>query len=144
MARDVTDGEIEMDEARAFLARAEVGFRKGDLEEIIALFAEDVRVLFADFPPMVGRRAYRDFLESRLRRQLNYTPTTTVRVVNGNVIGSSWEATWTDAVTGSPMRGRGCEFVTIGGGLVVDFVASFNAWDDGGPPRTPITMAPAE
>lgn len=133
-----------LDEARTFLGRAEAAFRAGDVEAIISLFAEDVRVTFADFPPMVGRDAYRRFLEDRLKRQLHYRPVTTVRLAAGKMIGASWEATWTDALTGLDMQGRGCEFITLENGLVADFVVCFNAWERGGDPRTPLLISQAE
>jgi len=126
--------------AEAFMARAERAFRSADVDAIIELFHEEVVVFFADFPVMHGRQEYRRFLEARMRRQLDYRPETTVRAVVDNVIGSSWEATWTDAVTGRAMRGRGCEFVSLRDGLVGDFVASFNAWDDEVGPQTPIVL----
>jgi hypothetical protein len=125
-------------DAEAFMARAEQGFRERNTEAIIDLFADDVLVVFADFPPMRGKHAYLEFLRARMARQLDYCPSTTVRVAANNVIGSSWEATWTDARTGLAMQGRGCEFVTVNDGKIVEFAASFNAWEAGGPPRTPL------
>ena len=133
-----------LDEARAFLARAEAAFRASDIDAIISLFAEDVQVTFADFPLIVGRDAYRRFLEDRLKRQLHYRPVTNVRIAVGRMIGASWEATWTDAVTGIDMQGRGCEFITLENGLVADFVVCFNAWEQGGDPRTPLLFSQAE
>lgn len=125
-------------DAEAFMARAERGFRERNTDAILDLFADNVLVVFADFPPMRGKHAYLEFLRARMARQLDYRPSTTVRVAANNVIGSSWEATWTDARTGLAMQGRGCEFVTVKDGKVVEFTASFNAWDVGGPPRTPL------
>jgi ketosteroid isomerase-like protein len=131
-----TDWSLES--ARAFMARAENAFKAGNQEAILDLFDEDVEVIFADFPPMRGKNAYRKFLEARMKRQLSYTPETTVRVVGENVIGSSWEASWMDALTGLEMRGRGCEFVSIRDGKVIQFIASFNAWNEKQGPATPI------
>lgn len=128
----------DLGQATAFLARAEIAFRTGDREAILELFSDDVHVVFADFPPMRGKEAYRKFLDARFARQLGYTPVTTVRTAVGNVVGASWEATWTDARTGAAMRGRGCEFLTLQGGVIVDYVVSFNAWDEAAGPCTPI------
>jgi ketosteroid isomerase-like protein len=131
--------EIEsIEDAADFMARAERAFHARDTEAIIELFADDVVVVFADFPPMRGKREYLHFLRARLARQLDYRPSTTIRVASNDVIGSSWEASWTDANTGLPMQGRGCEFVTVKSGKVIEFIASFNAWEAGGAPRTPI------
>lgn len=127
-----------MQEATEFLARAEKAFRSGDRAAILELFSDDVQVVFADFPPMRGKEAYRRFLDARFARQLDYRPTTTVRTVAGNVVGASWEATWTDARTGASMRGRGCEFLELRDGRIVDYVVSFNAWDEKAGPCTPI------
>lgn len=133
-----SSGASSRHEAELFMARAEQAFRTADQNALMELFAEDVVVIFADFPAMRGKETYRKFLAARLARQIGYQPRTTVRVVGDNVIGSSWEASWTDAKTGLAMRGRGCEFVTIKDGKIVEFIASFNAWDDAGGPRTPI------
>jgi ketosteroid isomerase-like protein len=127
-----------LDEAREFLARAEVAFRTRDIETILELFSEDVDVTFADFPRMRGKAAYREFLEARFARQQKYTPTTTVRVVSDNVIGASWEASWTDRQTNLEMRGRGCEFLTLKDAQIVEYVVSFNAWNEAAGPSTPI------
>jgi ketosteroid isomerase-like protein len=135
---DTETGAVTLDDARAFLARTDEAFASGDMDAVLDLMSEDVHVVFADFPPMRGRAAYGDFLRSRQARQLNYQPLATVRAVCGSVIGSSWEATWTDATTGLEMSGRGCEFVTLRDGRVVEFIASFNAWDARTGPRTPI------
>ena len=118
--------------------RAQRAFASRDLDAIVDLFDDDVCVVFADFPPMRGKAAYREFLEARLARQLDYRPSTTVRCVDGEVIGASWEATWIDAKTGEKMNGRGCEFATVRNGLVVELIISFNAWAEEGGPRTPI------
>jgi len=118
-----------MNEARAFMALAEDAFIAGDTNAIIALFDDDVVVTFADFPSIRGKEAYRKFLEARLKRQLRYRPRTTVKVCYGNVIGSTWEASWVDAQTGLNMQGLGCEFVTLAKGKVIEFVAAFNVWE---------------
>jgi ketosteroid isomerase-like protein len=130
--------DVPIDDARAFLARAQRAFENADPEAVLELFHDDVVVVFADFPMMRGKPAYREFLRARFARQLHYRPTTTVRMVSGNQIGSSWEATWIDARTGKAMRGRGCEFVTLLDGLVIDFVVAFNAWCEVDGPQTPI------
>lgn len=128
----------DRDAAEAFLARAQEAFIAADVDAVLELFHDDVYVEFADFPPMRGKQAYREFLQARMKRQLDYRPDTTVRAVAGEVIGSSWVATWTDAQTGKPMRGRGCEFVTLRDGLVGEFIVSFNAWNEELGPQTPI------
>lgn len=125
-------------EAVLFMARAEAAFRGADIDAVLELFDDDVHVVFADFPEMHGKEAYREFLEARFARQQGYDPTTTVRAVAGDTIGSSWEATWTDALTGRPMHGRGCEFVRVEDGRVKEFIVSFNAWDPLSGPTTPI------
>lgn len=124
--------------AREFMKRAEQAFTAGDKETILDLFDDNVLVVFADFPPIHGREAYGRFLDARLARQLDYRPLTTIRTVVANVIGASWDATWTDARTKLPMRGRGCEFVTIEQGKIIEFIVCFNAWDEATGPRTPI------
>lgn len=124
--------------AVAFMARAEVAFRAADVDAVLELFDDDVVVVFGDFPIMHGKAAYHEFLRARMARQQNYRPTTTVRSIDGDVIGSSWESTWTDARSGSLMCGRGCEFVRVRDGKAIEFVVSFNAWDPVDGPVTPI------
>lgn len=130
--------EIKPIDARALMAAAELAFRSRDVETIIELFDEDVEVCFADFEPMSGKANYRAFLEARFRRQLNYHPTTTIEFVGEDVIGASWEATWTDAVSGQAMAGRGCEFVRLRGRKIVKYTVAFNAWPQGAGSLTPI------
>lgn len=129
---------IDFASASLLMERAGKGYAETDADAILDLFSDDVIVIFADFPPMQGKAQFAEFVRARLARQIDYRTETVVRVVNGNVIGSSWDATWTDAKTGTAMRGRGCEFVTIADGKVTEFIASFNAWDGADGPVTPI------
>ena len=129
---------VDLASASLLMERAGKGYAESDVEAILDLFADDVSVVFADFPPMRGKAEFAQFVRARLARQINYRTETVVRVVNGNLIGSSWDATWTDARTGAAMRGRGCEFVTVADGKVTEFIASFNAWEEGKGPVTPI------
>jgi nuclear transport factor 2 (NTF2) superfamily protein len=124
--------------ASDLLARAEHAFNARDKEAILELFSDDVHVVFADYPPMIGKAAYRKFLDARFNRQLEYDPRTKVRAVMGNVIGASWEATWIDAQTKVKMCGRGCEFVYVKDGKIVEFIVAFNAWNIDTGPNTPI------
>ena len=125
-------------DAYALMAAAETAFRSRDLEAIIELFDEDVEVSFADFAPIVGKASYRDFLEARFRRQLEYRPTTIVEFVGEDVIGASWEATWIDSLTSKEMVGRGCEFVHLRDGKIIKYTVAFNAWPKGSGSLTPI------
>lgn len=130
--------EITWDTAQAMMRQSEAAFASGDVEQILAMFNEDVVVLYADFPEVRGIANYRRFAEARIARQRNYRTRKTLRMVSGNLIGDTWEGWWDDAVTGQAMQGRGAEFLRMRGGRISELIANFNVWPAGGGPTTPI------
>ena len=60
-------------------------------------------------------------------------------MLSGNMVGNYWEGTWTDSVSGKKMQGRGTEFWTLKGGKVSVWEATFNVWEQGGAPVTPLS-----
>ena len=125
--------------AAARLVQAvEDAFDTADLVSIRAGFTEDAVARFADFPEKHGRDAIMQFLEARFARTRNYRLKKTLRCVMGDIIGNTWNATWEDAKTGKLMQGRGTEFWVIRDGQIALWDATFNAWEKGGPPTTPM------
>lgn len=125
--------------AAARLVRAvEDAFGAADMGAIEAGFTEDAVARFADFPEMHGREAIMQFLTARFARTKDYRLKKTLRCVMGDVIGNSWDASWEDARTGQTMQGRGTEFWLVHDGRIAVWDATFNAWEKGGPPITPV------
>ena len=56
----------------------------------------------------------------------------------GNRLANTWDAAWTDAQTGKPMVGRGTEVWTLRGSRIAVWDATFNVWEKGGAPVTPV------
>jgi ketosteroid isomerase-like protein len=129
---------LSFEEVREMMDDIGASFASADAERILSFFDNDVTVVFADFPPMLGKAAYADFLRARLARQVSYVTKTRVHVVSHGVIGASWEATWRDAETGYEMAGRGCECVHMVNGKITEFHATFNVWRDGAASQLPI------
>ena len=125
-------------EARHLVQAVETAFAAADLRAIEAGFTEDAVARFADFPEMRGRAAIMAFLAARFERTLGYALTKTLQVVMGNRLANTWDATWTDARTGKPMLGRGTEIWTVRDGRIAVWDATFNVWEKGGPPATPV------
>ena len=125
------------DAARLVQAVEDV-FGRADLARIAEGFTEDAVARFADFPEMRGRAAIMAFLTRRFARTRHYRLKKTLRCLMGDVLGNSWEASWEDAQTGKPMLGRGLEFWVVRDGRIADWDATFNAWEKGGPPTTPV------
>ncbi|HLZ61345.1 MAG TPA: nuclear transport factor 2 family protein [Ktedonosporobacter sp.] len=130
---------ISFEEATHLVKRVETVFANADIEGIVAGFTPDVVVRFADFPEMHGRDEAERFIRARFARQKDYRLQKTLRMVSANMIGNYWEGTWEDTVTGKKMCGRGTEFWTLRAGQIALWEATFNVWEDGGKPTTPIT-----
>jgi nuclear transport factor 2 (NTF2) superfamily protein len=125
--------------AAARLVQAvEDAFGAADLDAIRAGFTEDATARFADFPEMHGRDAIMRFLTARFARTKHYQLKKNLRCIMGDVIGNTWDATWEDAKTGKLMQGRGTEFWVVRAGRISLWDATFNAWEKGGPPATPV------
>lgn len=125
-------------EARHIVQAVEDAFGAADLTAIAAGFTEDAVARFADFPEMRGKAEIMRFLTARFARTHGYKLTKTLRVLMGNRLANTWDATWTDAVTGKAMQGRGTEIWTLRGRQIAEWDATFNVWEQGGAPATPV------
>ena len=93
---------------------------------------------FADFPEMHGRDAIMGFLRARFARTKGYRLKKTLHVQMGDMLANTWDASWEDAQTGRPMLGRGTEIWRVRDGRIALWDATFNVWEKGGPPATPV------
>lgn len=133
-----SQAELTLSEAKKIVQTVEDLFGRADLANIIQGFTADAVVRFADFPEMRGRAAIEKFLAARFARQRDYRLTKHLRMVTGDMIGNEWHADWTDGKTGKRMRGRGIEFWTMRDGKIAVWDATFNVWEEGGGPSTPV------
>lgn len=125
-------------QARHLVQMVENAFAIADLTAIETGFTEDAVARFADFPEMRGRAEIMRFLTARFARTQGYTLTKTLQVLMGNRLANTWDASWTDAQTGKPMVGRGTEIWTLRGQRIAVWDATFNVWEKGGAPVTPV------
>jgi nuclear transport factor 2 (NTF2) superfamily protein len=135
---DNDDFVLTWPEARHIVQAVEDAFGAADLTAIAAGFTEDAVARFADFPEMRGKADIMRFLTARFARTQGYKLTKTPRVLMGNRLANTWDATWTDAVTGKAMQGRGTEIWTLHGRQIAEWDATFNVWEQGGAPATPV------
>ena len=135
---DNNDFVLTWIEARHIVQAVEDAFAAADLAAIAEGFTEDAVARFADFPEMHGRAEIMRFLTARFARTQGYKLTKTPRVLMGNRIANTWDATWTDAVTGKAMVGRGTEIWDMRGRQIAVWDATFNVREQDGPPATPV------
>jgi nuclear transport factor 2 (NTF2) superfamily protein len=124
--------------AQRLVRDVEDAFGAADLARIECGFTQDAVAQFADFPPMRGREAIMDFLRARFARTKGYKLTKTLHVLMGDRLANTWDASWEDAQTGKPMLGRGTEIWHVRDGRIAVWDATFNVWEKGGPPSTPV------
>jgi nuclear transport factor 2 (NTF2) superfamily protein len=129
---------LTWDAAQRLVQDVEEAFGAAELTRIEQGFTEDAVASFADFPAMHGRKAIMRFLQARFARTKGYKLKKTLRVLMGDVLANTWDATWEDTQTGKPMQGRGTEIWRVRNGRIALWDATFNAWERGGPPRTPV------
>jgi nuclear transport factor 2 (NTF2) superfamily protein len=131
-------GALTWDAAQRMVQDVEDAFGAAELARIERGFTEDAVASFADFPEMHGREAIMHFLRARFARTRDYKLKKTLRVLMGDLLANTWDATWEDAQTGKPMQGRGTEIWRVRDGRIALWDATFNAWERGGPPNTPV------
>lgn len=134
----MADSEVGRDQALAMVKAAERDFASANVESILAGYTDDVVIRFADVPEIRGKAQAEKFLRARFARQKNYRLNKVLRTLQGNTIGNFWDGEWQDAQTGKQMVGRGTEFWTIRDGKLAVWEATFNVWEKGGKPQTPI------
>ena len=126
------------DEATRLVQAVEDAFAAADLDRIAAGFTEDAVARFADFPEMQGRTAIMRFLTARFARTKGYRLTKRLHVLMDDMLANTWDASWEDAQTGKAMLGRGTEIWRVRDGRIALWDATFNVWEQGGPPSTPV------
>jgi len=135
MERQLT---MDWDSAKRLVQAVEDAFGAADLARIEQGFTEDAVTRFADFPEMLGRGETMRFLRARFARTKGYRLKKTLHCVMGETLANSWEASWEDAKTGKSMLGRGTEIWIVRDRRIAQWDATFNAWEKGGPPTTPV------
>jgi uncharacterized protein len=133
-----TSTTLTWDAAKCLVQDVEDAFGAADLARIEQGFTEDVVTRFADFPEMRGRAAVMRFLRARFARTNGYRLRKTLHCLMGDVLANTWDANWEDAKTGKPMLGRGTEIWRVRGHRIARWDATFNVWEKGGPPVTPV------
>jgi len=126
------------DDAKRLVQVVEDAFGAADLAAIEQGFTADAVARFADFPEMCGREAIMRFLRARFARTQRYRLKKTLHCLMGDTLANTWDASWHDAQTGRPMLGRGTEIWVVRDGRIALWDATFNAWEEGGPPATPV------
>jgi nuclear transport factor 2 (NTF2) superfamily protein len=129
---------MDWDSAKALVQAVEDAFGAADLVRIEQGFTPDAIARFADFPEMQGRDAIMRFLRARFTRTRDYRLKKTLHCLMGDTLANTWAASWEDAQTGKPMLGRGTEIWIVRDGRISLWDATFNAWEKGGPPATPV------
>ncbi|HEY1931276.1 MAG TPA: nuclear transport factor 2 family protein [Acetobacteraceae bacterium] len=129
---------LTWDQAMRLVQDVEDAFGAADLARIEQGFTEDAIALFADFPEMHGRDAIMRFLRARFTRTKGYRLKKQLRLMMGDLLSNTWDATWEDAQTGKQMQGRGTEIWRVRDGRIALWDATFNVWEKGGPPSTPV------
>jgi nuclear transport factor 2 (NTF2) superfamily protein len=129
---------MDWDEAIRLVQGVEDAFAAADLDRIAAGFTEDAVARFADFPEMYGRDAIMRFLRARFARTKDYRLTKRLHLLMDDMLANTWDASWEDAQTGKSMLGRGTEIWRVRDGRIALWDATFNAWEKGGPPTTPV------
>lgn len=135
----MTDPQVTREQALAMVKGAERDFGSANVESIMSGYTDDIVIRFADLPEIRGKEQAEKFLRARFARQKNYRLTKVLRMLQGNMIGNYWDGEWEDAQTGKKMMGRGTEFWTVRDGKVALWEATFNVWEKGGKPQTPLT-----
>ena len=136
---EMADSQFGREQALAMVKAAERDFAAANVEGIVAGYTDDVVIRFADVPEIRGKAQAERFLRARFARQKNYRLTKVLRMLQGNMLGNYWDGEWEDARTGKQMVGRGTEFWTVRDGKIAVWEATFNVWEKGGKPLTPIT-----
>ena len=134
----MADSPLGREQALQMVKAAERDFASGDVASIVAGYTDDVVIRFADVPEIRGKAQAEKFLRARFARQKNYRLTKVLRTLQGNMLGNYWDGEWEDAQTGKQMVGRGTEFWTVRDGKVALWEATFNVWEKGGKPQSPI------
>ena len=125
-------------QANALLRAVEDMFHRGDVDALVHGFTEDCVVRFAEQPEQRGREALRAFFTARLSRQRGYRLEKTLLALEGSVLTNVWVGSWEDARTGKRMAGRGLEVWRMRDGMIAEWDAAFNVWEQDGDRASPV------
>lgn len=122
--------EFTVSDARALVKLfAEVTTSK-DVDAFLSGFVEDCVVQYSHFPIMRGKTTFRPFVVEMFSPRIeHFHCEKSLRMLNGNVIGGTWTATWLDGKTKKKKAGRGFEFWIMRNKLIARWDAAFNSWD---------------
>ena len=100
-----------------------------NVDDFLNGFTDDCIVRYGEFPEMRGKEVFRPFVEQMFSDRLkNFRCEKSLRSLSGNVIGGTWESTWTDAESGKKRAGRGFEFWIMRDRQIARWDAGFNFW----------------
>jgi hypothetical protein len=118
-------------EARAIARRVAEVTASMDPDAFANGHTEDCVVCFIQGPPLVGRKAVRDYMAARLTPdRVGYTCEKTLRTLNGNVFGVQWTNSWTERASGKRIRTRGIEFWIMRGEQIARWDGAVNFWEE--------------
>lgn len=124
-----TEDALSTEDARAYLQLCETIWGKQDIEAILPTYDDHTIVRFGEIPEIRGKAPFEQFLRSRFTRRLDYRIKKTLKAVEGSTVVGTWVASWTDAVTGKRMEGRGVEVMVLRDGKCIEWDAAFNGWE---------------
>ena len=124
--------------AKRLVQDVEDAFGAADLARIEQGFTEDAVARFADFPGDARARRDHGVPACAVRPHQGLQAEKTLHVLMGDMLANTWDASWEDAQTGKPMLGRGTEIWRVRDGRIALWDATFNVWEKGGPPATPV------
>jgi nuclear transport factor 2 (NTF2) superfamily protein len=125
-------------QANALLRLVEDMFHRRDLAALVNGFTADCIFRFSEPPEQRGREALERFFAARFARQRSYRLTKTLKAIEGNVLVNLWEGAWEDSRSGKAMAGRGLETWVMRDGMIAEWDAAFNVWEQGGERRSAI------
>lgn len=100
-----------------------------NVEDFLSGFTDDCVVCYGGFAEMRGKESFRPFVQEMFSDKLkDFSCEKSLRCLNGNVIGGTWDTTWTDAESGKKKAGRGFEFWIMRGKKIARWDAAFNYW----------------
>ena len=122
-------GHFTVQEARDLVALFAKVTTSKDVDEFLGGFTDDCIVQYGEFPVMKGKDEFRPFVKNMFSPKLkDFVCQKSLRTLNGNVIGGTWTAAWTDADSGKKKAGRGFEFWIMRDQKIARWDAAFNSW----------------
>ena len=116
-------------EARELVAYFAKVTTSKDVDAFLAGFTDDCVVQYGEFQTVIGKKAFRPFVERMFSQKLkDFVCRKSLRSLNENVIGGTWTAEWTDADSGKRKLGRGFEFWIMRGRQIARWDAAFDFW----------------